>query len=637
MKKNKIALSISILITSLLVNANNIEINYEDYVVKQNQELNKIFNNKIFYTFLADGFNESDLNNLFNQIYLNEGLLIKIRKLLHDNYYSLEVFSNLDNKSTNNILKNYNINFELDPLVFKVPESNANISIYNVLEQRQKISSNNFENEPLYTAQKYMLDNNNDNKGSSSIASAIRKLEGNNNKPVIAVLDSGYLDHEDVVGKVIGGYKFSTIYFSETNSPADGRSPNFYDIRTMRVLTNPDYDESVGEQPIYDDITCSDGHGMAMKHIISANSNNNLGISGIIDADIVSVKVLDLNCNDPTIRSFGLISDIAAGILWAAGNSFTDIPNTPKVADVMNLSFGALVESGCPSILQQAINTATNRGIVIVTSAGNNNDLATKYVPASCQNVITVGSNDDEGLKATHSNYGEFTVDLTAIGTDLLVANPRLGTTEYRLSTGTSGSAAIVSGVSGLLKKAYPTLDHQTIEYILKETVNEHNYNYSNINEDCSFNRCGKGIVDADKALTMAQIKIEYPSELSYYFNNRNSCKDNIIRDALSSYMNTCNLYKITINNNNEIEGSRYEIISKSKDNQRWLYNGTNQNITINSTIQTSVLGQEKNIILNNYNDNLDYAVRMCEDDVCYAPLPLSFDNAKQQRPLTCN
>lgn len=121
-------------------------------------------------------------------------------------------------------------------------------------------------------------------------------------------------------------------------------------------------------------------------------------------------------------------------------------------ASVINCSFGAPAYSRA---MLEAINRASAKGIVVVAAAGNNSkDLAEEpYYPASYQagNLISVAATTNGDLLAGFSNWNQAKAHLAAPGVDVLTTKRGGG---YASVTGSSAAAALVSGVSGLLKTA---------------------------------------------------------------------------------------------------------------------------------------------------------------------------------------
>ena len=115
-------------------------------------------------------------------------------------------------------------------------------------------------------------------------------------------------------------------------------------------------------------------------------------------------------------------------------------------ADVINMSFG--LTSPSPAV-KEAIAFAAERGVTVVASAGNNDSKAPQY-PAAYKDVLGATATDLQDKKASFSNYGE-AIFVTAPGVNIVSAYPG---GYYALASGTSFSAALVSGEAALLRSA---------------------------------------------------------------------------------------------------------------------------------------------------------------------------------------
>lgn len=102
-------------------------------------------------------------------------------------------------------------------------------------------------------------------------------------------------------------------------------------------------------------------------------------------------------------------------------------------ADILNISMGTKNMEGS-ALLNQAVQEAHDRGIVVVTSAGNNNDDVAGYAPANMDTVITVGSVNEKKELSSFSNHGS-TLDCVSYGEEIVV-------------TGLDGAAETVNGTS---------------------------------------------------------------------------------------------------------------------------------------------------------------------------------------------
>lgn len=112
--------------------------------------------------------------------------------------------------------------------------------------------------------------------------------------------------------------------------------------------------------------------------------------------------------------------------------------------DIINVSVGFLRTKSCPRKLRKACQDAFDANKAIICAAGN--DGGDVNWPAALETTISVGSTEKGGIKTSFSSTGE--VDFVAPGVELYVMTPEGG---VKKTSGTSFSAAIVSGVAALL------------------------------------------------------------------------------------------------------------------------------------------------------------------------------------------
>lgn len=84
---------------------------------------------------------------------------------------------------------------------------------------------------------------------------------------------------------------------------------------------------------------------------------------------------------------------------------------------VANLSLGG----GSSAAVNSAARAIIDAGVFLAVAAGNSNDDAKNYSPASEESACTVGATDNADARATYSNYGAV-VDIFAPGTGILSA-----------------------------------------------------------------------------------------------------------------------------------------------------------------------------------------------------------------------
>jgi hypothetical protein len=233
-----------------------------------------------------------------------------------------------------------------------------------------------------------------------------------------------------------------------------------------RVRTDIDKDFVHNDDDAMDD----NKHGTLVASIIAAESNNGIGVAGVMHhAQLLPVKVI-------TARGVGTLAWIAKGISYAASAG----------ADVINMSLGGLI---CSQALADAVNYAYfERGVVIVAASGN--DGGNLSYPAKLALVISVGATDHNDVVADFSNGGA-ELDLTAPGVDILSAQPG----GYGTYSGTSLAAPYVTGVAGLLLSQRPSLTNRQVELILRSAADD-------LGAPGFDSRYGYGRISAYQALT---------------------------------------------------------------------------------------------------------------------------------------
>ncbi|MFY8298560.1 S8 family peptidase [Pseudoalteromonas sp. SS15] len=304
---------------------------------------------------------------------------------------------------------------------------------------------------------------------------------------VVAVLDTGYRPHADLNANLLPGYDM----ISNTLVANDGGGRD-------SDASDPGDAISANECGYTHGAQGSSWHGTHVAGTVAAVANNGEGVVGVAyDSKVVPVRVLG--------KCGGLTSDIADGIIWAAGGSVSGVPANPNPADVINMSLGG--SGACSSTTQNAINQARANGAVVVIAAGNDNDNSANYNPGNCSGVVNVAAVGRNGGRAYYSNYGS-NIDVAAPGGAQSFANDPEGvlstynsgsttpsSDSYAYSQGTSMAAPHVAGVAALIKQAKPSATPDEIETILKNTT-------KSFGATC--NNCGTGIIDAAAAVAEA-------------------------------------------------------------------------------------------------------------------------------------
>ena len=290
---------------------------------------------------------------------------------------------------------------------------------------------------------------------------------------VIAIVDSGTdWDHEDLL---------ANVWTNEDEIPDNGIDDDanglIDDVHGANFANEDDMDHD--PKPLH-----GFGHGTWVAGAASAVTDNATGLAGAAwNAELMHANV---DCLDRMGVCHGY-----QGILYAAANG----------ADIINVSWGGFSGGEKQKMIVQALDLATDMGVLVVAGAGNgdfNSDVLPTY-PAAHPRVLSVGATEkDSRRRAEFSQYGK-TVNVFAPGEDIITTSPD---DQYSFSTsGTSFSSPLVSGVAALIKTRFPEISPDALREQLRlssEGMDAENPAY--------VGQLGNGYVNAEASLQAATV-----------------------------------------------------------------------------------------------------------------------------------
>ncbi len=253
----------------------------------------------------------------------------------------------------------------------------------------------------------------------------------------VAVIDSGCNSHIDIQNNLLAGYNYSGGNTDVTDTETDSYG---------RVRH----------------------HGTHVCGIIGAEANN-IGIKGIAP----KVKIVPIKCFSPSTT----YANIAKAIYEAVEK---------YGCRVVNMSWGA---TSSYTVIREAVEDALDLGAILVASVGNDSGTTKRY-PAAYSGVIGVGAVNKSKGRPSFSNYNE-TVMIVAPGTDIKSLH---STNSYKLLSGTSQAAPIISGIAAAALSAKPDLTRDDFIDLLTSTAED----IGTAGYDTSY---GYGLVNAEELM----------------------------------------------------------------------------------------------------------------------------------------
>lgn len=404
-----------------------------------------------------------------------------------------------------------------------------------------KASAQMVPNDPLF-ARQWLLRN----SGQAAVTRAEAAWDITTGSPDarVAVLDTGVLaDHPDLANRfIVGAPGVNSRFLGYDFVSPDKNTDGTLDFVGANDGDGWDADATDPGAPISSkkDAATSNWHGTLASGVIAASGNNGTGIAGVNwNGTIVPVRVLDG-------YGGGKITDIIAGMRWAAGLAVPGVPSNPYPVRILNMSLGA--NTSCSPAVQATVDELVAKDVVIIAAAGNEGgDIynpgtwAGVGEPANCKGVMAVAALRETGAKAGYSSFGK-EVDIAAPGgvcdheyclyqvpstgnlgkyaagahdyTNHLPYHDGIYGQQGHGIQGTSFAAPLVSGAASLMLSVHPHLGGAELQARLKQSarafpaINDLPACTSGVNVkmqcNCTTDTCGAGMLDIAQATTEA-------------------------------------------------------------------------------------------------------------------------------------
>jgi subtilisin family serine protease len=304
-----------------------------------------------------------------------------------------------------------------------------------------------------------------------TVAAVVAELEGD---AAVQSAQPNYLYSLQQAGVNVGPvqYEIAKLRLREAHALAKGHGIVVAVVDSGVDAGHPDLAGSIAGA--FDAITVKlagplNKHGTSIAGLIAAHGTL---LGSAPAARILAVKVFGPTGNGNTF-------DVLKGLDYAAANG----------ARIINMSFTGPSDP----ITLRSLQASYKRGIILIAAAGNAGPKSPLLYPSAYPEVIAVSGSDVNNKSSVFSNRGTH-ISVAAPGTDILVAIPDGG---FEVGSGTSFSAAEVTGIVAMMLERNGDLSPDTVRRILESTAKD----IGPKGRDVMF---GAGLVDAFGAVTAA-------------------------------------------------------------------------------------------------------------------------------------
>jgi len=271
-----------------------------------------------------------------------------------------------------------------------------------------------------------------------------------------AMHEDGFKGEGILIAVLDGGFMGANLY-----------EPLRHVFEDNHLIAVKDFTSNGGDPFLYS------GHGTSVLSTIASYDDHLKGTAP--EADFILCVTEDVS-NEYRIEEFNWLlaaefaDSIGADIISSSlgYSTFTDADMDYEYSDM----------NGETTIITKASNLAMKKGMLVVTSAGNEGDTNWKYITAPGDGIdnLTIGSIQSNYERSNFSSYGpsadgRIKPDLVALGTGTTVLNA-FG--KIQKANGTSFSGPLVAGFAAGIWQANPFLSNVELAQFIRSMASQH-------------------------------------------------------------------------------------------------------------------------------------------------------------------
>jgi hypothetical protein len=244
-------------------------------------------------------------------------------------------------------------------------------------------------------------------------------------------------------------YALAKLRLPEAHTLAHGANVTIAVIDSRIDIKHPELANAIADS--FDALGSKEGphvHGTGIAGVIVAHARL---MGSAPAARILAIRAFGAAANGEESTSYVVLK----GLDYAAAHG----------AQIVNMSFAGPKDA----LIGRGIAAAAAKGIVMVAASGNAGAKSPPLYPAANTNVIAVSATDAQDRLFAASNRGSH-IALAAPGVDIFLPAPD---EKYQMMSGTSFSAAYVSGLAALMLERNPALKPDEVRAILIKTARD--------------------------------------------------------------------------------------------------------------------------------------------------------------------
>ena len=244
-------------------------------------------------------------------------------------------------------------------------------------------------------------------------------------------------------------YAVAKLRLPQAHTLAHGMNVTVAVIDSGIDISHPELANTIADS--FDALGSKEGphvHGTGIAGAIAAHARL---MGSAPEARILAIRAFASSSSGAESSSYVIIKSLNYAVLHGA--------------QIVNMSFAGPKDP----LIERGIIATAERGVLMIAAAGNAGAKSPPLYPAANPNVIAVSGTDSQDRLFAASNRGAH-IALAAPGTDIFLPAPDQ---KYQMTSGTSFSAAYVSGVAALMLERNPALKPNEVRAILVSTARD--------------------------------------------------------------------------------------------------------------------------------------------------------------------